>query len=86
MCRSHSLGYGRMANRGCPEPVRLAANGRDGNSGVEREHAGLVGEQRIDVEFTDLRQVCRQLCELHERERDLVVLCRRHVPIGAQDA
>ena len=45
---------------------------RDRDAGVEREHAGLVGEQRIDVELAELRQVGGELRQLDQHERDLV--------------
>ena len=47
---SSSFGYGRIAERGV---AGGAAAARHPHARVERDHAALVGEQRIDVELGD---------------------------------
>ena len=51
---------------------------------VDRQDAGFVGEQRIDVEFTQLGQIDHHLRQLDQRQRDIVEPRRRHVAIAAQ--
>ena len=66
-----------MAKRGWPRPEGLRPLRRDRDTHVEGEHAGLVGEQRIDVELADLRHVGGELRELDEDQRDGVDVAPR---------
>ena len=59
---------------------------RDRDPHVEGEHAGLVGEQRIDVELPQLGHVGGELRQPDEDERDLVDLRRGHVAVGGEQA
>ena len=57
------------AKRGWPLALPAVVR-RHRHAGIDRDHAGLVGQQRIDVELADLGHVGRQLRQLHQDERD----------------
>ena len=58
----------RMAGRPAPRGFQR----RDRDAGIDRDHAGLVGEQRIEIEFAHLRQIGGELRELDQHQRDRV--------------
>ena len=53
---------------------------------IERDHPGLVGQKRIDIEFADFGNIGGKLRELDQRERDIVAPGRRDVAIALEDA
>ena len=62
--------------------VFLDLVGIDADTGIERDHAHVVGEQRIDVEFLDRRAIHHKLRQLHQRRRDAREVGRRPVAIA----
>ena len=59
---------------------------RNRDAGIDRDHAGLVGEQRIEIELAHLRQVGGELRELDQQQRDRVRVRGRDVAIGLEHA
>ena len=57
---------------------------RDRHAGIERQHAGFIGQQRVDVELTDLRQVGCELRDLDQRQGDVGLARRRDVAVGLE--
>ena len=39
---------------------RLPIDRRDGHARIDGDDAGLVGQQRVEIDFTDFRQVGRR--------------------------
>ena len=54
----------------------------DAKPGVERDHAGLIGKQRIDVELLDRRAIDDELRQPHQRLGDRREIGRRPVAIA----
>ncbi len=53
------------------QPVdRQARRRADGDARVERQHALVVGKQRVDVEFGDLGEIDDELRQLQKRVDD----------------
>ncbi len=80
------LGIGPDREARMAGPFALFADRRDGDARIDRDDAVLVGEERIDVELAHLRQIGGELRELHEDERDGLLVGGRHVAIGLEDA
>ena len=58
--------------------------GTDHDASIQRQHASLVCEQRIDIQFGYLRQIGYHLRELHQSERHDIVRYGGNVAIGRQ--
>ena len=59
---------------------------RDRNAGVDRDDAGLVGENRIEIDLADLGKIRCELRELDQEKSDGLFVRRRHVAVGLEDA
>ena len=86
-CRSHSVGYGRIAKRGLPAALpRRFSNRRDRHPRIDRDHAGLVGKHRIEIDLADLGKIRHELRELHQQELESMFVRRGNVAVGLEDA
>ena len=82
--RSHSLGYGLIEKRGWRVPFQFFRRDRD--PCIDGDHAVRVRQERIDVEFPHFRQVCGELSDLDEQERDGTLVGGGNITVGFQDA
>ena len=54
------------------------------NARIDGEYSELICQQRIDVQFADLRNIRSHLRQLDQNHRDGVLLDRRHIAVGTQ--
>ena len=64
--------------------AKLPLHTPDHDARVDGEHAGFIGQHRVDIEAADFGNVGGHLRQLDQNHRDGVRLHRRHVAIGAQ--
>ena len=64
----------------------MRVSGRDRHTRIDRDDAGMVGEQRVDVELADLGQVGRHLRQFHQRQGNRPLVGGGDVAIGFEPA
>jgi hypothetical protein len=64
--------------------AELSRRGSDCDPRIDRQHAALVDQQRIDVEFADLQNIGGHLRQLDQHHGHRVLFNRGNVPIGAR--
>ncbi len=69
-----------------PRSVNGLGQRCDDNAGVGGNHAVSVGEQRIDVQLPDLRDVRGHLSEFDQQQRDCVFIRSRDVAVALENA
>ncbi|MNM80697.1 hypothetical protein D3C81_926700 [compost metagenome] len=58
----------------------------DGDACIQRDHPVAVGQQRVEIECTYLRDIGGQLRQLDQYQRHRALIGGRHVAVGLEDA
>ena len=71
--------------RVAPALVQASHRG-DGDACIQCDHAVTVGQQWVQVQCADLRDIRRQLRQFDQHQRHRTLVRRRHIAIGLEDA